>query len=103
MFYFELRNIISISCVVWSHESRNNIEQILWRLTSEYFIKAAQFPVPSSFKSYFIDFFVDKWYTIGISSQGEGCARPKKYGIYTKVAAYRRWIIEQILERFELF
>ena len=49
MFYFELRNIISISCVVWSHGSRNNIEYILWRLTSEYFIKAAQFPAPSSF------------------------------------------------------
>ena len=26
MFYFELRNIISISCVVWSHGSRDNIE-----------------------------------------------------------------------------
>ena len=45
MFYFELRDIISISCVAWSHESRNNIEYILWKLTSEYFIKAAQFPV----------------------------------------------------------
>ena len=28
MIYFELRNTISISCVVCSHGSRNNIEQI---------------------------------------------------------------------------
>ena len=26
VFYFEMRSIISISCVVWSHGSRNNIE-----------------------------------------------------------------------------
>ena len=49
MFYFEPRNIISISCVVWSRGSRNNIEKIFRRLVSEYFKETAQFPVPSSF------------------------------------------------------
>ena len=28
MFYFELWNIISISCVAWSHGNRNNIEYV---------------------------------------------------------------------------
>ena len=37
MFYFELWNSISISCVVWSHRSKNNIEEIFWRLVYEYF------------------------------------------------------------------
>ena len=37
MFYFELKNVISISCVVWSHRSRNNTKWIFWRLVSEYF------------------------------------------------------------------
>ncbi len=29
---------------------------------------------------------------VGIVSQGEGCAMPNKYGIYTRVASYASWI-----------
>ena len=49
IFYFQMRNIIVISCVVWSHRSRNNIESTFSRSVSEYFKEGAQFPVPSSF------------------------------------------------------
>ena len=49
MFYFELRNIIIVSCVVWSHGSRNNIDKIFWRLVFKYFKEVAHFPVPSPF------------------------------------------------------
>ena len=48
MFYFELMNIISIPCGVWSHGSRNKIELVFW-IVSKYFKEAAQFPVPFSF------------------------------------------------------
>ena len=45
MFYFELRNIISISCVAWYHGSRSSIELIFWRLVSEY-LKEAKNMIP---------------------------------------------------------
>ncbi|XP_053556826.1 coagulation factor XI [Bombina bombina] len=38
---------------------------------------------------------IDKvWYLIGITSWGEGCARPGKPGVYTKVSEFTNWILE---------
>ncbi|KAK3736523.1 hypothetical protein QZH41_009404, partial [Actinostola sp. cb2023] len=34
----------------------------------------------------------NKWVVSGISSWGEGCGLPGKYGVYTNVASYQRWI-----------
>jgi hypothetical protein len=36
------------------------------------------------------------WVQVGITSTGRGCAQPGVPGIYTRVAAYRTWIGEQI-------
>jgi len=38
----------------------------------------------------------DRWYLVGITSYGNGCARVNYPGVYTKVSAYIEWI-QQIL------
>ena len=49
MFYFELWNVISISCVISTHVNGNNVKKVFWRKTFIKFIEAAEFPVPTSF------------------------------------------------------
>ena len=41
MFYFELRNVISISCVMSTHGNGNNVKKLFWRTTFINFIEAA--------------------------------------------------------------
>ena len=49
LFYFELRNVTNISCVISTHGNENNVKKVFWRMTSIEFSEAAQFPVQSSF------------------------------------------------------
>ena len=49
MFYFKLRNVTGISCVISSHSNGNNVKKVFRRITFINFIEAAQFPIPSYF------------------------------------------------------
>lgn len=39
------------------------------------------------------------WQIVGITSYGEGCARARKPGVYTRVSVYRAWINATISQR----
>ena len=41
MFYFELKNVTSIPCVISNHNNGNNIKKIFWRMNFINFIEAA--------------------------------------------------------------
>lgn len=39
-----------------------------------------------------------KWTLVGVSSWGEGCGLPNKYGVYTNIAYHQDWITRQMQE-----
>ena len=41
MFYFKLKNVIGISCVISTHGNRNNVKKVFRRMTFINFIEAA--------------------------------------------------------------
>ena len=41
MFYFELKNVTSIPCVISNHNNGNKIKNIFWRMNFINFIEAA--------------------------------------------------------------
>ena len=41
MFYFELRIVISIPCVISTHSNGNNVKKVFWRMAFINFIEAA--------------------------------------------------------------
>ena len=41
MFYFELRNVISIPHVLSTQSNENNVKKVFWRITFINFIEAA--------------------------------------------------------------
>ena len=40
----------------------------------------------------------DRWYAEGIVSSGYECARPHAYGLYTRIATDKEWVVETILK-----
>ena len=41
---------------------------------------------------------IGRWYAAGIVSSGYKCAEAYKYGVYTRISAYKEWILESILK-----
>ena len=41
MFYFKLRNVITITCVISTHSNGNNVKKVFLRMTFINFIEAA--------------------------------------------------------------
>ena len=41
MIYFELRNVVSILCVISTHSNGNNFKKVFWRMSFMNFAEAA--------------------------------------------------------------
>ena len=64
-------------------------------------VAASNYVIPKDSKRFYLlsqnIFILDEWYVAGTVSHEFGCAVPHIYGVYTRVTADKKWVVETIL------